>query len=88
MDVQGGVHAGAEFADVIRQQVERCDVLLALIGPDWNQITDVQGRRRLDLQDDLVRVEIASALSAGKRVIPSLNWWHEHAQRGVSARRP
>jgi hypothetical protein len=72
MDVQGGVYAGAEFADVIREQVARCEVLVALIGPDWDQITDDQGRRRLDIPDDLVRIEIASALSAHKRVVPVL----------------
>lgn len=72
MDVQGGVQLGMEFFDTIREQVARCDALVALIGPSWNQATDIQGRRRLDLADDLVRIEIASALIADKRVIPVL----------------
>jgi hypothetical protein len=72
MDVRGGVQAGAEFAAIIREQVARCDALVALIGPGWTQAVDSQGRRRLDLVDDLVRVEIASALVADKRVIPVL----------------
>jgi hypothetical protein len=67
----GGVQAGAEFAEIIREQVARCDVLVAL-GPGWNQATDSQSQRRLDRADDLVRTEIASALTAGKRVIPVL----------------
>jgi hypothetical protein len=62
MDVQGGVPAGADFGEVIRQQVARCDVLVALIGPRWNEV-DAQGHRRLDAHDDFVRLEIASALA-------------------------
>jgi hypothetical protein len=72
MDVQGGVHAGAEFADLVRDKVARCDVLVAIIGPGWSQATDTQGRLRLKLADDLVRVEISSALRAKKRVMPVL----------------
>lgn len=60
------------FADVIRDQIARCDALVALIGRSWLRATDRQGRRRLDLIDDLVRIEIASALRLGKRVIPVL----------------
>ena len=72
MDVQGGVHAGAEFADLVRDKVARRDVLVAIIGPGWSQATDTQGRLRLKLADDLVRVEISSALRAKKRVVPVL----------------
>jgi hypothetical protein len=71
MDVQG-IGAGADFAEVIRDQITRCDALVALIGRNWLRATDRQGRRRLDLTDDLVRIEIASALRLEKRVIPVL----------------
>jgi len=72
MDVQGGIQLGMQFADEIREQVARCDVLVALIGPGWSHASDNQGRRRLDLANDLVRLEIATALKADKRVIPVL----------------
>ena len=71
MDVQEGILAGADFADVIRQQVARCDVLVALIGPKWNEV-DAQGHQQLDDPADFVRIEIASALADGKHVIPVL----------------
>jgi hypothetical protein len=66
-----GIDWGRNFADVIRQAIQSCDVLLAIIGPDW--LTCVaNGRRRLDDPADLVRSEIATALKSGIPVIPVL----------------
>ena len=49
-----------------------CDVLLALIGPQW-VARDVSGRRRLHDPNDYVRREIAAALQRDDvRVIPLL----------------
>jgi hypothetical protein len=72
MDVEGGIAAGQDFVRVIEEQISACDVLLALIGPKWLTVTDEMGRRRLDNPEDFVRIEIASALRLGKRVIPVL----------------
>jgi hypothetical protein len=72
MDVEGHIKGGDDFVDVLKAQVARCDVFLAIIGPRWLTIPDEQGRRRLDNPDDWVRVEIASALAMKKRVIPVL----------------
>ena len=72
MDVQGGVYAGDEFADVIVRKVELCDVLIALIGPDWDKARDEEGRSRLENPNDLVRREISIALKGRKHVIPVL----------------
>jgi TIR domain len=63
---------GAEFAKVIEESIGKCDVLIAVIGRDWLRIKDVQGQRRLDDPDDLVKAEIREALSQNKRVIPVL----------------
>jgi len=52
--------------------VSSCTVLLALVGTDWANLTDKQGRRRLDDPDDFVRLEIETALRRGIRVIPIL----------------
>jgi hypothetical protein len=57
---------------VITSAVRFCDVLLALIGPQWLTISDEHGRRRLDDPDDLVRLEIEAALVHNIRVIPVL----------------
>jgi hypothetical protein len=47
-------------------------VLLALIGRNWLHAADKDGRRRLDIPDDFVRLEIAAALRRDIAVIPVL----------------
>jgi hypothetical protein len=66
------IEAGLPFAAVIRDALESCTVLVALIGRQWMTITDEDGRRRLDDPDDYVRFEIQMALKRGVRVIPVL----------------
>jgi formylglycine-generating enzyme required for sulfatase activity len=63
---------GADFRKVIRQAVEGCQVLLAVIGPTWVGVTDATGTRRLDDSRDFVRLEIEAALSRDVPVIPVL----------------
>jgi hypothetical protein len=63
---------GVDFRTHIQEAVERCDVLLAVIGPVWSTVMDPQGSRRLDDRSDFVRLEIAAALERGIRVIPLL----------------
>jgi hypothetical protein len=72
MDVEGGIKAGQDFVRVLEEQVSTCDAMLVLIGPDWLIVTDEAGRPRLENPEDFVRIEVASALKFGKRVIPVL----------------
>jgi TIR domain len=72
MDVEGGVKAGEDFVRVLEEGVNACDVMLVLIGTKWLSTTDQRGRPRLENPEDFVRLEIASALRLGKRVIPLL----------------
>jgi hypothetical protein len=53
MDVDS-IPLGADFVDTLRQQVARCAILLALIGPDWIDAHDAKGRRRLADPADFV----------------------------------
>jgi len=70
LDVSG-IDSGRKFADVIQGAIHSCDVLLAVIGPEW--LTCVaNGRRRIDDPGDLVRTEILTALNGGIGVIPVL----------------
>ena len=64
--------AGEDFVQAVRERIQGCDVLLALIGTRWLSATDEDGRWRLADESDLVRVEIASALQRNVRVIPVL----------------
>ncbi len=66
------IDPGDDFVERIAAAVGSCDVLLALIGPDWLTITDENGQRRLDNPEDYVRVEIETALERKIRVIPIL----------------
>ncbi len=71
MDVNS-IEPGADFVQVLDEAVAACDVLLAIIGPQWLSMTDDVGRRRLDQWNDFVRIEIASAFKHNKLVIPVL----------------
>ncbi len=71
MDVDN-IAPGLDFVRVLEERVAECDVVLAVIGKGWIDARDATGARRLDDPDDFVRVEISSALSKDKRVIPVL----------------
>ena len=58
------IEPGDDFVERITAAVASCDVLLALIGPQWLTITDENGQRRLDDPEDYVRLEIETALNA------------------------
>ena len=69
MDVETIREPGTDFVDAINEGVDKCTVLLALIGKDWLSC-DSDGKRRLDDPEDFVRIEIASALKRNVLVIP------------------
>ena len=71
MDVDA-IEPGVDYAEEIEAAVESCQILLAVIGKDWLTASDLEGRRRLDDPDDLVRLEIEAALKRNTRVIPVL----------------
>jgi MinD-like ATPase involved in chromosome partitioning or flagellar assembly len=71
MDVDA-LNAGVNFPDAIKAAIEACDVLLAIIGPDWVTEADEAGTRRLDDPGDFVRLEVEAALTRGVWVIPVL----------------
>jgi TIR domain len=71
MDIDN-IALGEDFAEVVARKVGACDVLIAVIGKSWVSASDTQGRRRLDLEDDWVRMEITHALKRGIKVIPIL----------------
>ena len=67
------IPAGSDFRAVINEAVGSTEVCLVIIGPQWLNITDAHGKRRLDDPNDFVRIEVESALKNPKsRVIPVL----------------
>ena len=62
----------ADFVEAVVRHVEQCDVVVAVIGKGWIDASDKSGRRRLKMRNDLVRIEIATALKRNIPVIPVL----------------
>ena len=65
------IPAGVDFGEMLRYALDKCGVLLAVIGPNWLSSAS-DGRRRLDDPDDWVLREISTALARGIRVVPIL----------------
>jgi len=64
MDFQSTPY-GDEFGRVIREKVNNCDALVAIIGPQWKK-----SMLERAFKDDYVRLEISLALEGKKRVVP------------------
>src|SRR3984893_12197223 len=71
MDVDA-IPLGTNFSKVLHEEVAKCGVLLAVIGPNWSDARSEDGKRRLDDPNDFVRIEIAAALQRDIPVIPIL----------------
>jgi hypothetical protein len=71
MDVDN-IEPGLDFVRVLNEQVAKSDVLISVIGKGWIDARDETGVRRLDNPADFVRIEIETALTQDKRVIPVL----------------
>jgi glycerophosphoryl diester phosphodiesterase len=80
------IEPGDDFVEQIQSAVGSCQVLLALIGPQWLTVTDAKGGRRIDDPADFVRLEVETALSRDDvRVIPILV---DHAKMPTSEELP
>jgi len=62
--------AGLDYRKELASALDRCRIVLAMIGPDWEK--DATGARAIDQSRDYVHVEIASALKRGVPLIPVL----------------
>src|SRR5215467_1624305 len=71
MDVDA-IPLGTNFSKVWHEEVAKCGVLLAVIGPNWLDARDEHGNRRLENPNDFVRVEIGAALQRNIPVVPIL----------------
>lgn len=65
------IEPGTDFVDAVEKGIQECSVLIVVIGKEWLTAEDDMGRR-LDDPNDFVRIEIASSLKKGLRVIPVL----------------
>jgi hypothetical protein len=64
---------GVDFAEHINGLIDKCNVVLVIIGNGWINARDGEGNRRLDKNTDWVRLEIERALARAEvEVIPVL----------------
>src|SRR5512138_2905984 len=63
------IGAGQDFRAKIAQEIDKSDILLVIIGPKWESITNSQGNRRLDDPNDFVRLEVEEGLKNSKKIV-------------------
>jgi tetratricopeptide (TPR) repeat protein len=66
------IQPGKDYVDVIDGALESCSAMLVVIGREWLDYRDEEGRRRLDDPTDVLRLEVAAALRRDTVVIPVL----------------
>lgn len=64
------IPTGVDFREYLAAEVNKCQVLVAVIGRHWQDIKDASGKRRLDDPRDMVRIEIETALQRNIPIIP------------------
>jgi hypothetical protein len=72
MDIDS-IPPGVDFEQHIRREIKRSDVVLVMIGDNWLDSRPGTNRRRVDEDNDFVRLEIERALATPNvRIIPVL----------------
>ncbi len=61
-----------DFVGAIRRSIGSANVMLALIGGNWNPPCGSSGRRRLENPDDYVRLELTTAQEQKLQIVPVL----------------
>ena len=77
---------GDDFMEAMRDRLAGCDPMLVVIGPRWASAVDGRERRRLDDENDYVRLEVQTALERGVRTIPGTGRTCGNAATAQSAR--
>ena len=67
------IDPGADFVEALERGLNDCAAVLVIIGAGWLTASNRKGQRRLDLEDDWVRHEVAESLQRPEvRVFPIL----------------
>lgn len=66
------IEPGVDFTEAIAKSLESCDVMLAIIGPNWQGVNSTDNSSRINNPNDWVRLEISTALKRNIRVVPVL----------------
>lgn len=60
---------GSTFAEVLETELNKCNVLLVIIGRLWVSIQNEAGQKRLEDPEDFVRVEVEKGLQRGDMLV-------------------
>lgn len=71
MDVDD-IPLGTDFVSILNRNLQDCQIMLVVIGPQWLDIRNSRGERRLENPDDFVRLEVARAIENDFTIIPVL----------------
>ncbi|MFN8411531.1 MAG: toll/interleukin-1 receptor domain-containing protein [Anaerolineales bacterium] len=66
------IEGGADFGNVIEQNLQNADAVIVLIGQNWISAKNESGQRRLEDPQDWVAEEIAIAIQLKKPIFPVL----------------
>ncbi len=76
MNMDGGV----KFLPEIMEAINQSNALIAVIGKRWLDVSDENGKRRLDNDKDILRMEIATALNKDMRGNTNPSKWRGDAK--------
>src|ERR1700756_2401109 len=71
MDVDS-IALGRDFRSILQKTLGSCDLMLVVIGKNWAEVKDEQGKDRLRDPNDFVRMEVEAALKRDIVVTPVL----------------
>jgi len=63
-------YGGIDFRKLIDYKIAECDAVIVVIGEKWLTLVDDEGSRRIDQPNDIVHIEIRSALDRGIPITP------------------
>jgi hypothetical protein len=80
MDVEA-IRLGYDFRSEIDQRIKVCSIVIVVIGDKW--LAQVDGKRRIDNENDRVRIEIEAALRREIPIIPVLARGASHPTKAM-----
>jgi peptidoglycan/xylan/chitin deacetylase (PgdA/CDA1 family) len=80
MDVEA-IRLGYDFRSEIDQTIKVCSIVVVVIGDKW--LAEVDGKRRIDDENDRVRIEIEAALRREIPIIPILTRGASHPTKAI-----
>ena len=80
MDVEA-IRLGYDFRSEIDQTIKVCSIVIVVIGDKW--LAEVDGKRRIDDENDHVRIEIEAALRRKIPIIPVLTRGASHPTKAM-----